>query len=100
MSIKSKNWPGETIFLPTTRFLRKTILSKNFFCLRQKIQKWNICLRQKKPRLRADFSLGHTGGWGGRINHNDNDWKFQSYKGTNLGYDMICESVNSDREEK
>ena len=35
----------------------------------------------KKPRLRADFSLGHTGGWGGRINHNDNDWKFQSYKG-------------------
>ena len=27
-------------------------------------------------------------------------WKFQSYKGTNLGYDMICESVNSDQEEK
>ena len=32
--------------------------------------------------------------------HNDNDWTFQSYKGTNLGYDMICESVNSDQEEK
>ena len=32
--------------------------------------------------------------------HNDNDWKFQSYKGTNLGYDMLCESVNSDQEEK
>ena len=38
--------------------------------------------------------------WGGRIKHNDNDWKFQSYKGTNFGYDMLCESVNSDYEEK
>ena len=37
---------------------------------------------------------------GGRIKHNDNDWKFQSYKGTNLGYDIMCESVNSDQEEK
>ena len=37
---------------------------------------------------------------GGDIKHNDNDWKFQSYKGTNLGYDMICESVKSDQEEK
>ena len=37
---------------------------------------------------------------GGRTKHNDYDWKFQSYKGTNLGYDMICESVNSDQEEK
>ena len=36
---------------------------------------------------------------GGRIKHND-DWKFHSYKGTNLGYDMMCESVNSDQEEK
>ena len=34
------------------------------------------------------------------IKHNDNDWKFQIYKGTNFGYDMICESVNSDQEEK
>ena len=37
---------------------------------------------------------------GGRIKHNGNDWKFQNYKGTNLGYDMLCESVNSDQEEK
>ena len=37
---------------------------------------------------------------GGRINHNDDDWKFKSYKGTNLGYFMICESINSDQEEK
>ena len=37
---------------------------------------------------------------GGRIKHNDNYCKFQSYKRTNLGYDMICESVNSDQEKK
>ena len=36
---------------------------------------------------------------GGRIKQND-DWKFHSYKGTNLGYDMLCESVNSDQKEK
>ena len=39
-------------------------------------------------------------GGGGRIKQNDNDWEFQSYKGTNLGYDMMCESINSDEEEK
>ena len=37
---------------------------------------------------------------GGRIKHNENDWKFESYKGTKLGYDMLCESVNSDQEGK
>ena len=36
---------------------------------------------------------------GGRINQND-DWKFNGYKGTNLGYDMMYESANSDQEEK
>ena len=36
---------------------------------------------------------------GGRIKQND-DWKFHGYKGSNLGYDMMCESVNSDQEEK
>ena len=36
---------------------------------------------------------------GGRIKKSD-DWRFHSYKGTNLGYDMMCESVNSDQEEK
>ena len=56
--------------------------------------------KTKKTRLMASFSLVNIGGWGGRIKHNDNDWKFQSYKGTNLGYDMLCESVNSDQEEK
>ena len=37
---------------------------------------------------------------GGRIKNHYNEWKYQSYKGTNLGYDMLCESVNSDQEEK
>ena len=54
---------------------------------------------QTKPRLVADFTLDHTGGWGRRIKQNDG-WKFRSYTGTNLGYDMMCESVNSDQEEK
>ena len=36
----------------------------------------------------------------GRIDHNGNYLKLQSYKGTKLGYDVICESVNSDQEEK
>ena len=34
------------------------------------------------------------------MKHNDNDWKFQSYKENNLGCDMLCESVKSDQEEK
>ena len=48
----------------------------------------------------ADLSLDYTGGWEGSIKHNDNDRKLQIYKGNNLGYDMLCESVNSDQEEK
>ena len=44
--------------------------------------------------------LDHTGGWGGCIKLNDNDWKFQSVKETNLGYDMLCETVKSNQEEK
>ena len=36
---------------------------------------------------------------GGRIKHNDH-CKFHSYKGDDLGYDMMCESVNSDHKEK
>ena len=56
--------------------------------------------KTKKTILVADFTLDHTGGWVGSIKQNDNYWKLQSYKGTNLGYDMMCESVNSDQEEK
>ena len=36
---------------------------------------------------------------GGGVSKNENGWKFQSYNGTNLGYDMLCESINSDQEE-
>ena len=56
--------------------------------------------RTKKPRLVAYFTLDHTGGWGGGGIKQNDDWKFKSYKGTNLGYYMMCESVNSDKEEK
>ena len=59
-----------------------------------------ILPKTKKPRLVADFTLDHTGGWGVRIKHNDYDWKFHGYKGTNLGYDMMCGSVNYYQEEK
>ena len=56
--------------------------------------------KTKKSRLGADFSLDRTGDWGGCMNQNENDWKFKSYKGSNLGYDMICESVNSHQDKK
>ena len=55
--------------------------------------------RTKNSRLVADFTLDHNGGWGGHINKND-DWVKLSYKGTNLGYDMMCESVKFDQKEK
>ena len=34
------------------------------------------------------------------IKQNENGWKFKSYKGTNLFYNMLCESVKYDKEEK
>ena len=37
---------------------------------------------------------------GGCINQNDSDWKNLIYKGTNLGHNMLCESVKYDKEEK
>ena len=55
--------------------------------------------KTKKPRLVADFTLYHNVFWGGRIKHNYY-CKFHSYKATKLVYDMMCESVNSDQEEK
>ena len=56
-------------------------------------------LRQKNI-LTDDSSLCNNGVQGGRIKHNGNDWRFQSYKVTNVGSDMLCESLNSDQEEK
>ena len=88
------------MFLLKTRFLPKTIFFKQNLP-KKKDQKMEYLRKTKiKLRLIADFSLDHTGGWGGRIKHNGNDWKFQNYKETNLGYGMICESVNSYQEEK
>ena len=55
--------------------------------------------KTKKPILVLDFTLDHNGGWGGCIKQNEYLRNF-SYKGTTLGYDMMCESVNSDQEEK
>ena len=59
-----------------------------------------ILIKTKKLRLKSDFSLGHHCGWRGHIKQNEFDWRFQSYKGNNLCYGMLCESVNSDQEEK
>ena len=56
--------------------------------------------KTKKSKLVADFFLDHTGGRGWHKNQNDNYLKSKSYKGSNLGYDMICEYINSDQEEK
>ena len=57
-------------------------------------------IKTKKLRLTIYFLLVVLmSRGGGRIKHNDN-WKFKSYKGTDLGYDLICESINSDQEEK
>ena len=83
--------------MPKTRFCLRRFLSKKKH-FRQKSKNGKFAY-DKKPRLVADFTLDHTGGWGGRIKQND-DWKFHGYKGTNLGYDIMCESVNSDQEEE
>ena len=56
--------------------------------------------KTKKLRLMADFTLDNTCGWGGAYQNYDNDWNFQSYKGNNLGYDMLYESIKYDQEEK
>ena len=41
------------------------------------------------------------GGGGCKIQKKDDkDWTFQTYMGTNLAYDMLCEPSSSDNEEK
>ena len=54
-----------------------------------------------KSRLGADFSLDHTGVWGGFVSNImimiGNLRVIKGLTGTNLGYDMMCESVNSDQ---
>ena len=56
--------------------------------------------RSEKLRLTSDFLLFIMVDRGGAYKKNDNDWKFQINKGTNLGCDMLCESVISDQEGK
>ena len=77
----------------------KTIFISDKNLLKTRSEKIEILHKTNKPRLIADFTLDHTGGRVEPIKHNDNDWKFLSYTGTNLGYDMICESINSDQED-
>ena len=81
-----------------TNILSKTILLGKTKITKDKNPKMEHFPKTKKLRLTSGFSLGNTVGWGGgSIKHNENDWKFQSYKGTKLGYDMLCESVNYDQ---
>ena len=53
--------------------------------------------KTKKLILTSNFLLILLVDGGGIINYNDNDRKFQSYKKTNSGYDMLFESVKSDQ---
>ena len=62
-------------------------------------QKMENLLKTKKQYQQLILLLIILVAGGGRIKQND-DWEFDGYKGTNLGYDMMCESVNSDQEEK
>ena len=56
--------------------------------------------KTKNQDLKVVFLLViMVAGWG-RIKKNENDWKFNGYKGTNLGYDMLCESLKLYQEEK
>ena len=63
--------------MPKTRFVPRFIFRDQKFPKTKNPKKENLCKIKKRPT--ADLSLGNTGGWGGRIKHNDNDWKFQSY---------------------
>ena len=56
--------------------------------------------KTKKIGLTSGFSIGHNGDWGRAYQKSENNWKFHSYKGTNSVYDVLCESVNYNQEEK
>ena len=59
-------------------------------------------LKTKNQRLTNDFSLSLPGGWGGRIipKQDNLEQKFHIHRGTNSDYDMLCEPISSDNEEK
>ena len=46
---------------------------KTKICVRQKKSKNRNFAEDKKIRLKSEFSLGNTRGWGGRIKNKDND---------------------------
>ena len=41
-------------------------------------------------------------GLGGRVKlkEDDSEWNFHIYRGTNLAYDMLCDPISSDNEDK
>ena len=59
-------------------------------------------MSKTKKRLAKYVSLSLPGGWEGHIilKQDDPEWKFQTYRGTNLCYEMLCEPTSSDNEEK
>ena len=67
--------------------------------VRQKSKNWKF-VEDIKTKTNKWFFSWSSWWLGGGNKKYENYWKFQSYKGTNLGYDMLCESVNSDQEEK
>ena len=59
-------------------------------------------VKTKNKRLSADFYLSLRSRWEGQVKpkKDDSDWKFQTYRGTNLSYDMFCAPTSSDNEDK
>ena len=53
--------------------------------------------KTKTKRLANDFSLNLHGGWRGRImpKEDDPEWKFRTYRGIKLSYEMLCDPTRS-----
>ena len=62
--------------MPKKRFLPKTTFISDKNLRNTKDRKIEYLRKTNKPRLIADFTLDHTGGWEERIKHNDNYWNF------------------------
>ena len=59
--------------------------------------------QDKRKRLSDDLYQSIHEGWGGegvKTKQDDLDRKFQTHRGTNLDYDMLCEPIGSENEEK
>ena len=69
--------------------------------LNTKNPKWVFLPKTTRLIPKNNFSIGSHGGWGGCISNRMRIiGNVHSYKGTNLGNDMLCDSVNSDQKEK